>query len=58
MEERRERIKGLYELMAMMDEEGMDIFDIVADSIKIGFRLGVDAAARKKEEEEKERDPA
>lgn len=56
MEERKERIKGLYDLMAQMDEEGQDVTKIAAACIEIGVEIGKTKAAAKKREEEN-RDP-
>lgn len=55
MEDTKERIKGLIDMMAQMDENGQDMAKVAATCIEIGVEIGK-AQAEKKEEEN--RDPA
>ena len=49
MEGTKEKIMNLWDLVGQMDEKGAETFDMVAGALKIGYRLGMDAAARKQE---------
>ena len=55
MEETKERIKSIWELVGQMDEEGADMFSVAVQSLKVGYQLGMDAARKQAEKEEKEK---
>ena len=57
MEETKERIKSIWELVGQMDEEGADMFSVAVQSLKVGFQLGMDAARKQEDAENKKKNP-
>lgn len=52
MEENKERIKSIYDMMAELDDAGRDMAKVAAACIEIGVAIGMERAKAEKETEE------